>query len=88
MKVCFAPCKGIQGSLGFWIPRRGFRIPGAGFQSLSVEVGFWISIVSGISDSLSCISDSKAPENSGFRKHNFLRLRIQDSPTWGEIVYV
>ena len=89
MKVCFAPCKGIQDSLGFWIPRRGFRIPGTGFKSLSVAVGFWISIVSGIPDSLSCISDSKAPENSGFRKHNFLGFRIQDShPTWGEIVNV
>ena len=29
--------KGIQDSLGFWIPRRGFQIPGTGFQSLSVE---------------------------------------------------
>ena len=27
-----APCKGIQGTLGFWIPRRGFRIPFTGFQ--------------------------------------------------------
>ena len=50
---------------------RGFRIPGTGFQSLSVEVEFWISIVSGIPDSLSCISDSKAPENSGFRSTIF-----------------
>ena len=23
---------GIQDSLGFWIPRHGFRIPGTGFQ--------------------------------------------------------
>ena len=28
-------------SLGFWTPRRRFRIPGIGFQSLSVELGFW-----------------------------------------------
>ena len=27
-----APCKEIQDSLGFWIPRRGFRILGTGFQ--------------------------------------------------------
>ena len=27
-----APCKGIQDTLGFWIPRRGFRIPITGFQ--------------------------------------------------------
>ena len=33
----FAPYKGIQDSLGFWTTRRGFRIPGTGFQSLSVE---------------------------------------------------
>ena len=35
----FASCKGIQDSLGFWIPCRGFRIPVTGFQSL---VGFRI----------------------------------------------
>ena len=38
----FAQCKGIQDSLGFWIPRRGFRILGTGLQSLSMELGFWI----------------------------------------------
>ena len=27
-----APCKGIQNSLGFWIPCCGFRIPGTGFR--------------------------------------------------------
>ena len=27
-----APCKGIQDTLGFWIPRRGLRIPITGFQ--------------------------------------------------------
>ena len=37
-----APCQGNQDSLGFWNPRRGFRISGTGFQSLSVELGFWI----------------------------------------------
>ena len=57
--------EGIQDSLGFWIPSRGFRIPCTGFQSLSVEVGLWIPIVSGISDSLSCILDSKT-QDSGF----------------------
>ena len=46
----FAPCKGPQGTVGFWIPHLGFRIPCtvhvfcwwkmfSGFQSL---VGFWI----------------------------------------------
>ena len=28
-----APYKGIQDSLGSWIPRRGFRIPGTGFRT-------------------------------------------------------
>ena len=27
-----APSKGIQYKLGFWIPRRGFRISGTGFR--------------------------------------------------------
>ena len=31
---------GIQDSLGFWIPRQGFRIPGTRFQPLSAELGF------------------------------------------------
>ena len=38
-----APCKGIQDSLGFWIPCCGFRIPGTGFRipdSSTVDSGF------------------------------------------------
>ena len=35
----FAPCNGIQASLGFWIPCHGFRTPATGFQSL---VGFLV----------------------------------------------
>ena len=50
-----AQCKGIQDSLGFWIPRCGFRIPGTGFQSFS-----WIPIVGGIPDSLSCTPNPHA----------------------------
>ena len=38
--ILFAPCKGIQVSLRYWTP-------GTGFQSLSVELGFWIPIDSG-----------------------------------------
>ena len=60
--ICFAQCEGI--------PRHGFRILGTGFQSLSVELGFWIPIASGISDSLSCIPDSKA-QDSGFHMQIF-----------------
>ena len=65
-----APCKGIEDTLGFWIPRRGFRIPATGFRSLSVELGLWISIVSGSPDFLSCIPNSKA-QHSRFHKQNF-----------------
>ena len=64
------PREGIQGSLGFWIPHLGFRIPGTGFQSFSVELGFWIPIISGNPDSLKCILDSKA-QDSKFHKPNF-----------------
>ena len=54
-----ASCKGIQDSFGFWIPRHGFRIPGTGFQSLSVvKLGFRMLIFSGIPDSLRFIPDS------------------------------
>ena len=34
--------KGIQDSLGFWIPYLGFRILGNRLQSLSVELGFQV----------------------------------------------
>ena len=71
----FAPCKGIQDSLGFWISHRGFRIPGSWFQYLSLELGFWIPVVSGILDSLSCIPDSK-DQDSGFHKQKFLGFWI------------
>ena len=43
----------VPGILEVWIPRRGLRIPDTGFQSLSVELGFWLPIYSGISDSIS-----------------------------------
>ena len=54
--------RGIQDSLGFWIAYLGFWIPGTRLQSLSVELGFRIPIVSRIPDSLNCIPDSKAQE--------------------------
>ena len=70
------PCERIQDSLGFWIPRCGFQIPGTGFQYLSVEIGFWIAIISGIPDSLSCIPDSKNQESGFISK---ITSRIPDS---------
>ena len=53
-----ASSKGIQESLGFWIQCFGFRIPSARFQSLSMELGSWILILSEIPNSLSYILDS------------------------------
>ena len=55
-----------RNSLGSRIPRHGSRIPGTGFQSLSVELGYWIPIVSGIPEFL----DSKA-QDSEFHKQKF-----------------
>ena len=36
----------MKDSLRFWIARLGFRIPSTGFQSLLVELGFWIPVIS------------------------------------------
>ena len=73
----------LQDSLGFWIPFHGSWIPGAGFQSFSVERGFWIPFPIGISEYSSSILDSKALD-SGFYKQKFSRLRNPDTLTWGE----
>ena len=43
-KITKTPKESITWS---FFPRRGFRIPGTGFQSLSVERGFWIPTFSG-----------------------------------------
>ena len=50
-------CKGIQDSLGFLISRHGFPIL-VGLDSLSLELGFLIPVVSGIPDSKAQDSDS------------------------------
>ena len=65
-QFCFAACEGIKGSLGFWTPRHGFRIPGTGFQIFFS--GTWIPVVSGI-------PDSKA-QDSGFNRQTFPRFWI------------
>ena len=59
--------------------------PGAGFQSLSWELGFWITILSEIPDSLRCIPDSKA-RDSGFQEQTFPRFGNPDSLTWGDVM--
>ena len=45
---------------------------------ISVELGFWIPIVSGILDSLSCIPDSKT-QDCGFHTPKFPEFRNPDS---------
>ena len=51
-------------------------LPGTGFQSLSVELGFWIPVVRGIPGSWSRIPDSKTNfRDSGFHKQKFLGFR-------------
>ena len=73
----------IQDSLGFWNPHVGFRIPDTGFQYLSVDLGFWILIVSWVPDSLSCIPDYKT-QNSGFHKKKFPGFRNEYFIIWCE----
>ena len=48
------------------------------YFSLSVELGFWIPIASGIPDSLSCIPDPKA-QDFGFHEQKYPCLRNSDS---------
>ena len=57
-----------------WTEGLGFRIPGTGFQSLSMEHGFWIQIVNGIPDSVSCIPGSIA-RDFPFHKQRFHAFR-------------
>ena len=88
-----APRKGIQDSLGFWIPHCGFRIPGTGFWYLSVELGFWIPVVSGIQIPWAVFqipkpgipdSMSKIFPDSRFHKCKFPGFQNLDSLTLGE----
>ena len=45
---------------GFHALDSRFQVLDFSFQFLLVELGFWIPIIDGIPDSLSCILDSKA----------------------------
>ena len=61
----------------------GFQVPDSSFWS--VELRFRIPIISGIPDSLSKISDSKA-QDAGFNKQNFSKVWIPQakiSRIWG-----
>ena len=68
-----AQCKGIQ---GFWISRRGFRIPGTWFQSLSEELGFQSLIR--IAWAVFLIPGFQIPQAG------ISRIPNPDSLTWGE----
>ena len=59
----------------FWILRSGFRIPGTGFQFLSVEPG----LVSAVPNFLSCIPDSKAQYSW------FSQIPKSGSISWGDL---
>ena len=50
-----------QDNLGFWIPCHGFQSRNCIPDSLSVELGLWSPIVSGIPNSLSCIFRNPMP---------------------------
>ena len=71
---------GIQDSLVFWIPYRGFRIPGTAVR-IPIRPYMYSGIQSpGISDSTANIS--WIPES--VHKRKFPRVRNPDSPTWRE----
>ena len=71
--LCLARRKRIQDSIGFWIPRHGFRISVSGIWI--PDFGFQ-SIISGIPDLLSFITDSKTQDS------RFHRQKFPDSGIW------
>ena len=56
-------------------------------RELVPDSRYWIPIVGGILDSLSCIPDSKA-QDSGFQKQKFPRFRNADSFTLADICVI
>ena len=60
------------------LKRASTTVLDTGFQSLSAKHGFWIPIVSGIPDSLSCIPNSKV-HDSRFRIPKAEISRIPES---------
>ena len=88
--ICFAPCKGIQHSLRFWIPRRGFHRDSSHFQWILYSgfqsyVGFRIPSAACIPNSTSLIS--RIPESRialymwRFVKHVSMFLTTHSSVT-------
>ena len=74
--------KGIQQSTT--VLDSGYHAVDSGFKSLSVELGYWILMVSGILDFLNCIPDSKA-QDFRFHKQTFPAFWNLDSLTRGDL---
>ena len=73
----------IQDSLGFWIPRCGFQILGTEFQSLSVQLGIWITLDNAVLYSLELYSGFQSP---GFRilQANISRIHLHGAKYYGK----
>ena len=78
-----------ESKTGFRTPRRGFRIPSTGFwilDSLSVEPGSQIPIVSGILDSFCWISHSRAQDSWFYKQKSpdsgFLEQKVSPFPSY------
>ena len=70
-----------------WILDSTPRIPGSRNwipDFLSVKLGFWIAIVSGILDSLRCIPDSKAQDSTSSTSKKIPGFLNQNSLAWGD----
>ena len=85
-----APCKVTQDSLGISISRCGFRIPGTGFQSLSVELGLWIPScgfrISGIGSGQKRIVELRFGIHSNRKRDSgFLELNSRFQSSWFRI---
>ena len=89
VQYLFRPCKGMQHSLGFWIPRHRFRIPGTEFpDSLLVEsISYSESssfLVSGWPKSLKTLG-TRLVEH-GFRIPRIVRIPDYRSPYTGRFI--
>ena len=90
MRLDFAPRKEIKDSLGFWIPRHGFRIPGTGFHSFqcNFDYGFhhrwdsgFLSLYSGFQSTGFRIKQQKFSQVQGFNKQISPRIPLHWAKT-------
>ena len=91
LHMLFALCTGIQDRLGFWIPRGAFQIPGTGFQSLFLELGFQSLVVFRIPWAIFRIPwvvfRIPKPRWCGFHKQKFPAFRNPDYLVHGAMLY-